>query len=206
MRLRTRLLVQIGLALVLTNNLAHGYAAEAHMYRCVNSKGRVYYSDRPGTQCVDGTHDRLTRHGLLLDRPVDEAAARPGETTKEHRRRLARERYDRMLRASYTSEEEIEAAKQRSLQSPILAVKWGIKKINIYRGRLDELEQHEATLTDSSVPVPDSLKKDIETAKSDVTRVERELESKQSRVDRIASRFEADKDRYRELSARTRIK
>ena len=54
--------------------------------------------------------------------------------------------------------------------------------------------------------VPDSLKKDIETAKSDVTRFERELESKQSRVDRIASRFEADKDRYRELSARTRIK
>ena len=79
MRLRTRLLVQIGLALFLTNNLAPGYAAEAHMYRCVNAKGRVYYSDRPGTQCVDGTHDRLTRHGLLLDRPVDEAAARPGQ-------------------------------------------------------------------------------------------------------------------------------
>ena len=157
MRLRTRLLVQIGLALFLTNNLAPGYAAEAHMYRCVNSKGRVYYSDRPGTQCVDGTHDRLTRHGLLLDRPVDEAAARPGETTKEHRRRLAQERYDRMLRASYTSEEQIEAAKQRSLQSPILAVKWGIKKINIYRKRLDELEQHEATLTDSGVPVPEVI-------------------------------------------------
>lgn len=171
------------------------------MYRCVDATGRVYYSDREGTECEDGKHDRLTRHGLVLDRPAGDMDARPGETNEEHRKRLAQERYDRSLRATYTSEQQIEAAKQRSLETPMLALKWGKKKLAIYLERLAELQQHEAALAENGDPVPDRLEEDIEVAKSDVARLQRELESKQSRVDRIVSRFDEDKKRYRELSA-----
>ncbi len=201
MRLRARLLAQIGLALSLACYFAPGYCAKAHMYRCVDTGGRVYYSDRPGNECEDGKHDRLTRGGLVLDRPaVETNKPPPDETPEERRERLARERYDRTLRATYTSEAQIEAAKQRSLKSPILAVKWSKQRIDTYRERLAELEQRAATLIENDEPVPDSLNEDILTAQDDVTRLERELSSKQSRVDRIVSRFEADKKRYRELN------
>ena len=73
MKLWVRLLSQIGVALFLTADLTPGYAADAHMYRCVNTNGRVYYSDVLGAECADGRHDRLTRDGLVLDRPVDQA-------------------------------------------------------------------------------------------------------------------------------------
>jgi hypothetical protein len=138
----------------------------------------------------------------VLDRL--EGDARPGESVQQHRRRLARERYDRALRATYTSEEQIEAAKQRSLQTPMLAVKWGKKKLGIYLERLAELKQREETFTNSNVSVPDVLIEDIVTAQSDVARLEQNLESKQSRVDRIVSRYDADKERYRELNVRVK--
>lgn len=183
----------------MANYLVPAYGAKAHMYRCVDANGRVYYSDRPGTECENGQHDSLTRHGIVLDRPESEATVRPGETAEQRRLRLAEERYDRTLRATYTSEEQIEAAKQRSLQTPMLAVKWGKKKLGIYRERLAELERREAALTENKRPIPDVLKEDIVAAESDVARLERDLTTKEQSVDRIVARYEADKERYREI-------
>jgi hypothetical protein len=203
MKLWMRLLVRIGLALFLTAFLAPGYAADAHMYRCVNANGRVYYSDLPGTECVEGEHDRLTRDGLVLDRPVDEAekeAAAAKAAAEQQRELLAQKRRDRMLIAIYTSPEQIEDAKQRRLQTPRLSLELSIKKITIYRERLIELKQIEAAHIERKKAIPASVKTDIKAAESDITRLARELESKQTSVDQIVKRFDEDKERYRELT------
>lgn len=192
-------LVWIGLALALANYLVPAYGAKAHMYRCVDANGRAYYSDRPGTECENGQHDSLTRQGIVLDRIESGTGARPGESIEQTRKRRAQERYDRALRATYSSEEQIEAAKQRSLQTPMLAVKWGKKKLGIYRERLAELKQREAALTENKRPIPDVLKEDIVAAESDVARLERDLTTKEQSVDRIVARYEADKERYRKI-------
>jgi hypothetical protein len=203
MKLWMRLLVRIGLALFLTAFLAPGYAAEAHMYRCVNANGRVYYSDLPGTECVEGEHDRLTRDGLVLDRPVDdvekEAAAAEAAAERQHEL-LAQNRHDRMLIATYISPEQIEDAKQRRLQTPRLSLELSIKKISIYRERLIELKQLEAGHIERNKPIPASLKADIKAAESDITRLAGELALKQKSVDQIVKRFDEDKERYRELT------
>jgi hypothetical protein len=210
MKLWMRLLPQIGLALVLTANLAPGYAAEAHMYRCVNAKGRVYYSDVPGAECAQGRHDRLTRDGIVLDRPVDEAeleAAAISEAkaaAEQKRKLLAQNRHDSMLLATYASEEQIETAKQRRLKTPLLSLELSMKKIGIYRTRLIELKQREAALADSNKPIPASLTKDVKAAESDIARIAEEIETKKSSLDQIVGRFDDDKARYRELTVPTR--
>ena len=209
MKLWMRLVARIGLALVLTANLAPGYAAEAHMYRCVNAKGQVYYSNIPGAECAQGRHDRLTRDGLVLDRLVDEAEKEAADMAEaeaaadQKRKRLAQNRHDRMLLAIYASEEQIETAKQRRLQTPQLSLKLSFKKIGIHRTRLIELKQREAALTDKKKPIPASLKKDVKTAESDIARIAEEIETKKSSLDQIAGRFDDDKARYRELTVPT---
>ena len=204
-----RLQAQRGPALLLTADLAPGYAAEAHMYRCVNAKGRVYYSDVPGTECAGGRHDRLTRDGIVLDQPVDEAeleaaAIADAKTAAEKKRKLlAQDRHDRMLLATYASEEQIETAKERRLKTPQLSLELSMKKIGIHRTRLIELKQREAALTDSKKPIPASLKKDIMTAESNIARMAEDIETKQRSLDQIAGRFDNDKARYRELTVPT---
>ena len=209
MMLWKRLLAQIGLALVLSANLVLVYAADAHMYRCVNAKGRVYYSDIPGAECAQGQHDRLTRDGLVLDRPVDEAekeAAAMAEAkaaSEQKRKRLAQDRHDRMLLATYASEEQIETAKERRLKTPQLSLELSMKKIGIHRTRLIELKQLEAAHTDRKKRIPASLKKDIKAAEFDIARIAEEIEIKQSSLEQITRRFDDDKARYLELTVPT---
>jgi len=174
---------------------APGFAAEAHMYRCKDEKGRVYYTDRPDVACLGKDTDEMTKHGLVLERPNTVS----GESADERKTRMAQERQDRALLQTYSSEEQIEAAKQRNLQTPLLGVKYAKKKIAIYNERLNELREREAKLVAKNEPVPLELIEQIDTTLSDIARLEYDLETKQRRVDRIVDRFEADKERYREL-------
>ena len=139
-----------GLLLVMASLATPGFAAEAHMYRCKDANGRVYYTDRPDVACK-GETDEMTKHGLILERPD---AGRPGETVEERQKRLAQQRSDRALLQTYTSEEQIEAAKQRTLQTPLLAVKYAKKKLVIYADRLTELRDREAQMSGNGETVP----------------------------------------------------
>ena len=189
-------LTRVGVLLVLIIFAAPTYAVEAHMYRCKDKNGRVYYTDRPGMECEGGETDEMTKQGLVLDRPD---AGRPGETPEQRQERLAKERQDRALLQTYTSEQQSEVAKQRSLETPLLAVKYAKKKLAIYTDRLSELRDREVKLSIEGKPAPLSLIEEIDATLSDIARLEYEVETKQRSVDRIIDRFEADKERYREL-------
>lgn len=177
---------------------AAAYGAQAHMFRCKDASGRVFYTDRPDIACKGLETDEMTKHGLVLDRPDTGL----GETAKEREARLAQERKDRALLQSYTSEQQIEVAKQRSLKTPLLGVKYAKKKLTIYTEQLNELREREAALEQAGQPVPLELIENIDATLSDISQLETELETKQRRVDRIVDRYEADKERYRELMAR----
>lgn len=175
------------------------FAAEAHMYRCKDENGRTYYTDRPGVACQGRETDEMTKQGIVLDRPD---SGRPGESSEERRARMAQERADRALLQTYSSEEQIEEAKQRTLQTPLLGVKYAKKKLAIYNERLNELRERESAMMERSETVPLELIDDIDTTLSDIARLEYDLETKQRMVDRIVDRYEADKERYRELVKR----
>ena len=192
-----RRLTRAGVLIVLFFLAAPAFAVEAHMYRCKDKNGRVYYSDRPGMECEGGQTDGLTKHGLVLERPDD---LRPGETPEEREARLAQWRQDRALLQTYGSEAQIEAAKKRSLETPLLAVKYTRKKIAIYTDRLADLRNEEVKYSIDGRKAPLSLIEEIDETLSDIARLEYELESKQRSVERVIDRFEADKERYRELT------
>jgi len=191
-----RRLTRVGLMFVLIFFAAPVFAVEAHMYRCKDKNGRVYYSDRPGMECQGGETDEMTKQGLVMERPD---ALRPGESPEERQARLAQQRQDRALMQTYSSEQQIEAAKKRSLETPLLAVKYARKKLAIYTDRLSELRNREVKYSIDGKEAPLSLIEEIDETLSDIARLEYELESKQRSVERVIDRFEADKERYREL-------
>jgi len=181
---------------IMIGTAAPVFAAEAHMYRCKDENGRTYYTDRPGVACQGKETDEMTKQGLVLERPN---AGRPGEAMEERQARMAQERADRALLQTYSSEVQIEEAKQRNLQTPLLGVKYAKKKLAIYSERLNELREREKGLMERGENVPLELIDDIDSTLSDIARLEYDLERKQRMVDRIVDRFEADKERYREL-------
>jgi Domain of unknown function (DUF4124) len=191
-----RRLTRVGVLFVLIFFATPALAVEAHMYRCKDKQGRVYYSDRPGMECQGGESDEMSKQGLVLERPD---ALRPGETQEQRQARLAQQRQDRALLQTYASEQQIEAAKIRSLETPLLAVKYARKKLAIYTDRLADLRNEEVKYSIDGRNAPLSLIEEIDATLSDIARLEYELESKQRGVERVIDRYEADKERYREL-------
>jgi hypothetical protein len=196
MRPHQRTLAAIVAIATLIAPVTPGFAADAHMYRCKDENGRTYYTDRPGVTCEGRKTDEMTKQGIVLDRPD------LNESGEERRKRMAQERQDRALLQTYSSEEQIEAAKQRNLQTPLLGVKYAKKKLAIYNERLNELRERESALMERGENASLELIEDIDATLSDIARLEYDLETKQRLVDRIVDRFEADKERYRELVKR----
>lgn len=196
---------QTGLILVLTTFLTPADSAEA-LHRCIDLDGRTYYSDRPGPECEAGQHDRLTRQGIVLDRPLVDTSPQSGETEEQRQQRVAQELRDRALFDTYASEKEIEAAKQRSLQTHALAMKFARQKLEKARERLANEREREAKLASTNTPVPESLRFDISTSQSEVARLERDVDAKQRSIDRIINRYESDKERWRKLQSRMQEK
>jgi hypothetical protein len=188
--------IRLAAILVLLPVGANGYAAEAHMYRCKDANGRVYYADRPHTSCQGGQTDEMTKQGLVLDRRTEFEH----ETVEEREQRLAQQRRDRALLQTYGSESQIEQAKERSLQTPLLGMKYSRKKLAIYNERLDELRNREAALSAAGESAPLSLIEDIEQTLTSISQVEAEMEKKQRLIDRTIDRYEAEKERYRILT------
>ncbi len=153
---------------VLISVAGPGFAAEAHMYRCKDANGRVYYTDRRDVTCEGGQTDELTKQGIVLDRPD---AVRPGETPEARQARIAQERADRALLQSYSSEQQIEAAKQRNLQTPLLAVKYAKKKLAIYTEQSDRTARARGENPGGDRPAPLSLIEEIDAALSDIAQV-----------------------------------
>jgi hypothetical protein len=173
-----------------------GPASSVRMYKCVDEAGKVYYSDSPRADCVRGKE--MNRRGIVVTRPGEKGArtplkpgAKPAKTPEERR--------DRALLATYMSEAEIDAARDRSLQMPLQSIKNLEAKNQKVGSELFALKKQADTLASQQKPLPPDLIEDVQAKQKQQGSLESELARKHAEVERIRARFESDKARYREL-------
>ncbi len=201
--------VRIMLGILLAASLALPAHAQqkkqssSRMYKCVDEAGKVYYSDSPDTDCAKGSV--LNRQGVVVKKPGDKPAA-PAKTGKEDPKKpqlATAERRDRALMATYMAEEDIDAARDRSLALPLQGIKAVEAKLEKTSNELFELKKQADTLASQQKPLPPDLLEDVQARQKQVAALEAELAQKKAHADAIRARYEADKQRYRELKPRT---
>jgi hypothetical protein len=190
-------------ALILTALAFQAQAAEKlRMYKCVDPAGKVYYSDKLNPDCGQGTE--LNRQGVVMKKkePPKPGAGKPG--TAEERAptdKIAREqeRRDRALLATYTTEEEIDAARDRSLAVPAQGTKLSEVKLEKVNAQLTELKKQADALAAQQKPLPAHLLEDVAASQKDIATLEADLAQRKAQSDAIRAKFEVDKSRFREL-------
>jgi hypothetical protein len=170
-------------------------------YKCVDSRGKIYYSDQFTPEC--GQTQEMNRQGRILrkaetTRPGPAAKAPAGETG-EAKQSSESQRRDRALTATYTSEEEIDLARDRSLAIPLQAVKTSEKKLAKVDNQLLELKSQADALAGQQKAIPPHLLEEIDVRQKEVSALGAEVQQKKSYADSVRARYEADKVRYREL-------
>jgi predicted RNase H-like nuclease (RuvC/YqgF family) len=173
------------------------------MYKCLDEKGKVFYTDNPRVECYSG--QEMNRQGVIV-RKAGEKPAETGKVVKEDVKKAPRAssaRRDRALLATYTSETEIDAARDRSLAMPQQSIKVLEGKLEKTNADLFELKKQADGLAAKQKSLPPDLLEDVQAKQKQIAALEKDLTQKRAHADEITTRFESDKQRFRELKGVT---
>lgn len=171
------------------------------MYKCVDDRGKIYYSDKPTPEC--GQIQEMNRQGRILKKQeTAKLGAAPKTVADDEKRRkdsAEKQRRDRALMSTYTSEDEIDLARDRSLAIPLQAIKTAENRLAKANAQLFDLKTQANRLAGEQKAIPPQLLEEIDARQTDVSALEAELQKKKSYAESIRVKYEADKLRYREL-------
>ncbi len=183
-------------------------AAHAATYKWVDEKGVIHYTDKMPPEEMNKGRIELNKQGV----PVKATEPAP---TPEQRRAMAlaeqrqkeiakqqddQARRDRALLSSYTSESEIDLARNRSLRT----IESVVESSKAYS---EQLAKRKAGIeakkkTDyAGKPLPTPLERELESINAELARQDELITQKQKEVVAVNARYDADKKRWRELIA-----
>ena len=189
----------IVLACLTAAALALPAQAQNRMYKCVDAAGKAYYSDKINPDCGEGKE--LNKQGVEMKKkdvakPGVPAKADPAEPSKSA---TEQQRRDRALMSTYTSEEEIDAARDRSLVIPAEGTKANEAKLEKINQQLTELKKQADALATQKKPLLPRLLDDVAATQKNIAVLEADLVQRKAQSEAIRAKYEAEKQRFYEL-------
>lgn len=196
------------IALLLPLLLA-GAGASAQIYMCKDASGRTITSDRPVPECADRVTRELDKRGLVrreIQPPLTPEQKRQMQIDEEKRREQEaaaeeQKREDRAITLRYRNENDIEAARQRSLD----VAQEQIKREKLTLTNAEKQQKQAQADTDSykkkNAAVPPGVQRRVEQSDQDVASSKKAIEHAEAEIGQINAKFDATLKRYRELAA-----
>jgi hypothetical protein len=181
-------------------------AGAQSIYSCRDRNGHTLTSDRPITDCA-GVMRELAPSGVVkreIAPPLTAEQQRQKEADDRVRRtaeEAAREQHrrDMALLTAYQNEDQIEAARKRSLSD-------ASESIKASHERLAELEKEKNALAQDAEAykgktVPPLFKRKMDDNQALIDDEQAAIKQRQVDVERVNQRYDEEKRRFRELSA-----
>lgn len=198
-------LLQVSTSLLALALLVAG-AAHAAMYRWVDSNGRVHYSDTlPPTYQKSGAAE-MNKQGTVIKRTQSEAerraeAERQVELARVRAEQAKQAQLDRALTQTYTSEAEIDLARDRALEHHRLLIKSSQIRAEAVNATLADLKDRMARIEKNGRKVGPGLVEQFEQAERESLELKRTILNNEEALVRVRDKYTADKLRFRELTA-----
>jgi hypothetical protein len=191
-------------ALLLALLLGAG-TARAAMYRWVDGKGQVHYGDTlPQTYQQSGAAE-MNKQGLVIKRTQSEAerkaeAVRQAEQKRIQEAQQQQAQQDRALTQTYTTEAEIDLARDRALENHRLVIKGAELRAQAVDANLAALNARVANIQKASRVVSPNLQDQVNQATKERLDLTRIIQDNEAAMVRVREKYEADKLRFRELT------
>ncbi len=187
--------------------LANAAPARAALYKWVDEKGVVHYTDTLPPEAVDKARTELNKQGVEVkktDKALTPEQRRALEQDAQKQKLTARQqeevaRRDRALLSSYTSEAEIDLARKRSLQTIDNVVQSTLAYSEQLNKRKVEIEAKKEEL--KGKPIVAVYDRELESIESELTRQAELIAQKKRETEMVVAKYDADKQRWRELVA-----
>ncbi len=192
--------------LIVITLLLGASAAQAAMYRWVDGNGRVQYSDTlPPTYQQSGAAE-MNKQGQVIKRTQSEAERRAEAEQKAEQKRTQQEQQkqaqlDRALTSTYTTEAEIDLARDRALEHHKLAINGAEIRSKAVSANLVELNNRIAAIKKSGRKVESSLADQLAQANKESQELKRTIHSNEAAMEQVREKYATDKVRFRALTA-----
>ena len=180
------------------------------MYKCVDAKGKVYYTQLPPAECLGRASEELSNQGSVIKRnaapltaeqrakiEADREADRKRKAEAEEREKEERRQSSALLN-TYSSEKDIEDARARALQENADAVKETEQRIQAALKRQKELAAEKEFFVNK--PLPKKLAEDLQQIEIDLKTQNETLDLRRREASTINAKYDDDKRRYHELT------
>ncbi len=184
-------------------------AAQQRMYKCVDAKGKVYYTQVPPPECLGRDTQELDKSGTPMRKSQTPTALTPAQQKAreaELKKKLEAEerakeerRKNTALLNTYSSEKDIDDARGRALKEAELAIAETEKRIAGAQKRKKELESEKEFYVKK--PMPLRLKQEIANNEIEIKNQTELLDAKKKEISIINAKYDSDKRRYVELTA-----
>jgi hypothetical protein len=182
-------------------------ALQAQTVRCVGKDGKKYFGQTVPSQCVGQAVEYLDKSGNLVKRVAaaltpEQRAAREAEDRKNaEAAAVAKDvaRRNRALLETYTSEKDIDFARQRTLRDNEVVVKEIEGRIGQVEKRRQELKKEMEFYQGKNKP-PAKLAQDVTNNEIDLNSQRELLNAKKREVDSINAKYDDDKKRFLDLN------
>lgn len=187
--------------------LTAGGAQAGKLYKWVDENGVTQYSTTMPAEHKDRKSVELDSKGRVRKEntaAITQAELKAIEDAKaqkamDEKKAAEQARKDNALKNTYTSESEIDAARERALAGVKQVIDSYDPRIKSAKSRYDALKQQVDAMTAKGKPVNEMLKSDMSAAQREIGQLESEVKAKQAEVVRLQEKYDADKQRYREL-------
>ncbi|MCB5188785.1 DUF4124 domain-containing protein [Methylobacillus caricis] len=161
----------------------------------VDENGVTHYGDTIPPQYAGKPSTNINSRGMPQRDHVDKSVGNEVNTNKE----TEQSRRDRTLQSVYSSEQEIDLARDRNLQMDQVMLEGLEQRKLSASSRLQNLKQSAADLGKRNKPIPEELKKDIKDVNLEIGKIDEQIVERKQHMDATRQRFDNDRKRFTEL-------
>lgn len=181
--------------------------AVAGMYRWVDGNGRVHYSDTPPSTYQKSGGAELSKQGNVIKRTQSEAERRAQAEREAEQKRIEDEQQkqaqlDRALTQTYTTEAEIDLARDRALENYKLMIRGAEIRASAVDTNLADLRNRIANVQAAGRKVGPGLQEQLDQTLRESNELKRTIEKNQNGMQQVREKYAADKARFRELTGK----
>ena len=177
------------------------------MYKCVDARGKTYYTQVPPRECLGRETTELNKSGSTIQKSArapssSEIEARDAAAKKkaeEDAKAREERRKNTALLNTYASEKDIEDQRARALKEAQDAIDSSERAIAGAQKRQQQLEAEKEFYVKK--PMPLKLKNEISNVDNEIKSQTTLLEAKKKEITTINAKYDEDKRRYVELTA-----
>jgi hypothetical protein len=181
-------------------------AATSTTFKCKDENGKWHYGDKLPPECAKKANTELGKSGVTLKTnegqlTPEQLQVREAEQKKlaaEKKRALEQKRYNNALLTTYTSEQEIDRAREKSLKQTEDTIRGIQQKITDTQLRQRQMQKEADSYKGKKAP-PDVLR-GIDEADADLRTNQQLVVATRKQLDTIRAKFDEDKRLYLELT------